>query len=663
MTEGALRPEAESSPGLPPGAQPRQDPEEGGGGQRHGWLISLVAACFAAFHLYTGIFGVLVPSLQRTIHLTFAVVLAFLMYPSTRRARRSTAWADRVLALGALGLFGYYAVRHDAVSEWITFVTPFGSTELWVTVASTLLLLEASRRSAGLPLTLVGAAFLLYGRLGPWLPGALKHTGFGWPEILESLYFGLNGVFGIPIGVSATYIVVFVIFGAFFEQAGGGKAMMDFGRYAAGRFRGGPAKIAIVTSAFFGTFSGSAVANVYGTGTFTIPMMKRLGYRPEFAGAVEAAASTGGQIMPPVMGAAAFVMAEFLGMPYAHVMAAAVLPAVLYYLAVFLVVDLEAARIGLKGLPREELPQLIDVLRQAHLAVAVVVLAWALISGYSPMRAGVLGVLATVVLSWVRPRHGLTPQRLFEALVLSGRRTVMMGVATAVSGIVIGMVTLTGIGLNFVGLVVSLSGGISLVSLVLVMVATMILGMGVPTTVAYIIVAAVVIPALKSLGFTALASHMFAFYFAVISMITPPVAPASLAAAQLAGAEFFRTGFTACRLGLVAFVVPFMFIYSPELLLVGSPAKIALAAVTACVGSAALSLGMFGWYRERLSGGVRLLFALGGLLLIKPGWVTDLIGVTLLVTAALTARQRPRLLRGDSPSAADRRGDPSAKRG
>jgi TRAP transporter 4TM/12TM fusion protein len=463
---------------------------------------------------------------------------------------------------------------------------------------------------------------------------------------MESLYFGLNGVFGIPIGVSATYIVVFIIFGAFFEKAGGGRAIMDFGKSVAGQFRGGPAKIAVVTSALFGTFSGSAVANVYGTGTFTIPMMKRLGYRPSFAGAVEAAASTGGQIMPPVMGAAAFVMAEFLGVSYTRVMAAAAIPAILYYLAIFVVVDLEAARIGLKGLSREELPRAKDLLRQAHHILPLVVLAWALISGYSPMRSGVLGVLATIALSFLRKEDRLTPRRLFEALVVSGRRTVMMGVATAVSGIIIGIVTLTGVGLNFVGLVVSLSGGIPLVSLVLVMIATIILGMGVPTTVAYIIVAAVVIPALKSLGFAPLPAHMFAFYFAVISMITPPVAPASLAAAQIAGAEFFQTGFTACRLGLIAFVVPFMFIYSPELLLIGTPAAIVLAAISSCVGVVALSMGVFGWFREKLPTLPRLLFAVGGLLLIKPGWITDLIGVGLLAIGAAMVR---RVLEARSP--------------
>jgi TRAP transporter 4TM/12TM fusion protein len=602
-----------------------------------------LAVAFAGFHLYTGVFGIFVPTLQRTIHLLFAMVLGFLMYPPHGRAMGSIpAVIDGFLAVVALISFGYFVWNYEALSEWVTFITLFKGEDYLVAILATFLLLEVTRRAAGLPLVLVGIAFLLYGRLGPWMPGALRHTGFGWGEILESMYFGLNGVFGIPIGVSATYIVVFIIFGAFFEKAGGGRAIMDFGRYVAGRFRGGPAKVAVITSSLFGTFSGSAVANVYGTGTFTIPMMKRLGYRPVFAGAVEAAASTGGQIMPPVMGAAAFIMAEFIGVPYAHIAAAAAIPAILYYLAIFMAVDLEAARIGLKGLPREELPCIKDLICQIHLMLPLGVLVWALVSGYSAMRAAVYAILATISVSLFRRQDRLTPRRMVEALSTAGRRTVMMGAATALSGIVIGIVTLTGVGLNFVGVVVGLSGGVPLVSLLLVMVATIILGMGVPTTVAYIIVAAVVIPALESLGFPALPSHMFAFYFAVIAMITPPVAAAALAAAQVAGAGFFRTGFLACKLGIMAFIVPFMFIYSPELLLMGRPLTILLAAITASAGVVALSVGIFGWFRIKLNVTPRLLFVFGGLLLIKPGWITDLVGLTFLAFGAFLVRRSVR---------------------
>ncbi len=623
------------------GSSIRLDHEEGQWVQRDNVVINLLAVAFSGFHLYTGIFGVLVPTLQRTIHLVFAIVLGFLIYMPYRQAKgRIAAVVDGILAVTSLVIFGYFVWNHQSLSEWVTFVTPFKLEDYLVAVLATFLLLEVTRRSTGLPLVLVGIAFLLYGRLGPWMPSILRHTGFSWAEIMESIYFGLNGVFGIPIGVSATYIVVFIIFGAFFEKAGGGRAIMNFGKYVAGRFRGGPAKVAVVTSSLFGTFSGSAVANVYGTGTFTIPMMKRLGYPPAFAGAVEATASTGGQIMPPVMGAAAFVMAEFIGVPYAHIAASAAIPAILYYLAIFMAVDLEAARIGLKCLPKEELPKVKDLLCQIHLMLPLIVLVWTLAVGFSAMRAAVYAILTTIAVSLFRRENRLTPHRIIDALATAGKRTVMMGVATAVSGVVIGIVTITGIGLNFVGVVVALSAGIPILSLLLVMIATFILGMGVPTTVAYIIVAAVVIPALKSMGFSVLPAHMFAFYFSVISMITPPVAAAALAASQIAGAGFFSTGFLACKLGIMAFIVPFMFIYSPELLLIGSPLAIVLAVITASIGVISLSVGLFGWFRIELTIIPRLFLIAGGLLLIKPGWITDLIGMTLIVSGAFIVRRR-----------------------
>jgi TRAP transporter 4TM/12TM fusion protein len=608
--------------------------------QRDNIVITILAIAFAGFHLYTGIFGVFVPTLQRTIHLLFAIVIGFLMYPSTRRPGSFISLViDGSLSLIALVSFGYFVWEHQQLSEWVTFITPFKREDYIITVLATLLLLEVTRRATGLPLVFVGICFILYGILGPYMPGVLKHNGFKFQEIMESLYCGLNGVFGIPIGVSATYIVVFIIFGAFFEKAGGGRAIMDFGIYLAGRFRGGPAKVAVVTSSLFGTLSGSAVANVYGTGIFTIPMMKRLGYAPAFAGAVEAAASTGGQIMPPIMGAAAFVMAEFIGVPYVRVAAAAIIPAILYYIAIFMAVDLEAARIGLKGFPKEELPKIKDLISQINLLIPIIVLIWALIAGYSPMRAGVYAIFATIIVSFFNKQDQLTPNKIFEALAIAGKRTIMMAVATAVSGIVIGIVTLTGIGLNFVGVVTSLSAGIPLISLFFIMVATLILGMGVPTTVAYIIVAAIVIPALKSLGFLTLPAHMFAFYFAVIAMITPPVAAAALAAAQLANTGFFRTGFLACRLGIVAFIVPFIFIYSPELLLVGNPLAIIIATISAIVGVIGLSIGIFGWFKEKLTLLTRFVFVIGGILLMKPGWVTDITGIGFIGLGILLARR------------------------
>lgn len=606
-------------------------------------VIVAVSVAFAAFHLYTAWFGVLIPSLQRTIHLTFATVLAFLLYAPRRGAGRKPVWVllDALLAMLALGVFGYFVLEHDVIANWIVYVTPFETVQFVVAIVATVLLLEATRRATGLALPIVSLAFLLYAKIGPWLSGPLRHAGMSLKEMMEILYYGFDGVFGIPIGASATLIVTFIIFGSFFEKAGGGQALMDIGKYVAGRTRGGPAKIAVVASALFGTISGSAVANVYATGTFSIPMMKKLGYKPAFAGAVEACASTGGQIMPPVMGAAAFVMADVTGVPYVRIMAAALIPALLYYISLFLMVDLEAARLGIRGLSREDLPTSRQVVSQLHLLLPVAVLVAALMAGVSPMRAGLYGILTTVAVSWFGRREArLTPLRIVEALEQAGKRTVMIAVATGMAGIVIGIVTYTGLGLNFVGLVSRFSGGIAWVGLMLVALASIILGMSVPTTVAYIVVAAVAVPALRALGFELLPSHMFAFYFAVISMITPPVAPASLAASEIAGAEFFRTGLAACKGGLVAFLVPFMFVYSPQLLMFGSTLEVALAAITSLVGVAAFSAGVYGWLSVSLTPASRVLLAAAGLLMIKPGLATDLLGLAAICLGVLFGLRR-----------------------
>jgi TRAP transporter 4TM/12TM fusion protein len=565
-------------------------------------MITFIAVSFAIFHLYTGMFGSFPPHLQRPIHLTFAVVLAFLFnVPQKSRKKRFWTFFDIIFSVVALVVFGYFIWQNEVISEWIPFVTPFGDTEFFVAVIASLLLLEATRRVAGLPFAIVVAIFLLYGRFGAYFPGVLKHTGFSWNELMEFLYFGLNGVYGIPIGVSATFIVMFIIFGCFFEKAGGGKAIMDFGKYAIGHMRGGPAKIAVVTSALFGIISGSGVANVYATGTLSIPLMKKLGYKPSFAAAVEACASTGGQLMPPVMGAAAFIMAEITGIPYVRILGAALIPALLYFTSIFFMVDFEAARLGISGLPRKELPTLRDVLPYAYLVIPLVVLVWLIIQGFSIMRAGLFATFATIAVSWIRKGHELNINRIIETLNLAGRRTVMIAVATAAAGIVVGVVTLTGMGLNFVGLVLGFSGEFRVWGVILTAIATLILGMGVATTVAYIIVTAVAVPALLALGFDLLPSHMFAFYFAVISLISPPVAPSSLAASAIATSSFFRTGLIAVKLGIVSFLIPFMFIYSPELLMYGNAWEIIKATIISLSAVIALSAGVHGWFLMNLN--------------------------------------------------------------
>jgi TRAP transporter 4TM/12TM fusion protein len=474
----------------------------------------------------------------------------------------------------------------------------------------------------GLAFALVVLTSLLYARFGSSFPGVLRHVEFSWKQIMEFLYFGLNGVYGIAIGISATFIVIFIIFGCFFEQAGGGKAIMDFGRYCFGSMRGGPAKIAVVTSALFGTVSGSDVANVYATGTLTIPLMKKLGYKPSFAGAVEACASTGGQLMPPVMGAAAFVMTYITGISYKRIIGAALIPALLYFASIFITIDFKAAKLGISGLSRKDIPNFRDIIREAYLIVPFVVLIWMVINNFSIMRAGVFATFSTIVVSWIRKGHGLNLTRIIKALDLAGRRTVTISIATAAVGIVIGIITLTGVGLNFIGLIIGFSSKAHFLGAILTATATIILGMGIPTTVAYIIVSAVAVPALLALDFDLLPTHMFAFYFAVLSLISPPVAPSSLAASEIAGVSFFKTGFEALKIGLVSFFLPFIFLYSPEMLMYGSVWEVIRITIISLSAIIALSAGLNGWFLININFTKRIILIIGAFILFFHKMIT-----------------------------------------
>lgn len=619
---------------------------------RQNVLITGIAVAFALFFLYTAYFGTFPASIQRSVHLVFAIVLGFLLYTPWPGKDKKLFYTiiDMFLALVALLVFGYFVWNQEILTNWIIFVTSFGPQDFIISIIATLLLLEVGRRATGYALPIVGIIFLLYGRYGNILPGLLYHGGLSWEKLMEVLYYGFDGVFGIPIGVSATFIIIFIIFGCFFEKAGGGESLMDIGKYLTGRTRGGPAKIAVVASALFGTISGSAVANVYATGTFSIPMMKKLGFKPRFAGAVEACASTGGQIAPPVMGAAAFVMAEFTGFPYARIAAAALIPAILYYFSLFLSVDLEAGMTGIRGLSKDEIPKRKEVIAQLPILLTIVVLIVMLTIGYSAMLAGGCSILAIVLISWFNKKNRMTPGRILEALEMSGRRTVLIAASCGIAGIIIGVVSYTGLGINFIGMVLGLPGNISWMAPILIAMMSIVMGMCVPTTVAYIIVAAVAVPALRKLGFAILPSHMFAFYFAVISMITPPVAPASLAASEIAGDTFFRTGLTACKLGIVTFIVPFMFLYSPELLLQGSAASVLLASITSVIGVIALTAGLKGWFGIYFKSLERIAMVLGGLLLIKPGFITDAVGLCLVLIPVITFYKRKAALKNNTLS-------------
>jgi len=587
---------------------------------------------FAGYHVWTTLFGMPVAYLHRPVHLLFAVTLGFLIYSFKGRKRTGrTPLADILLSLLALTSFGTAVLIADKVAERLPMVDPLTAWELFVGAAGILLILELVRRVVGWVLTAVIIAFLAYALLGPYMPYVLAHKGFTWKQIVDYQAFGLEGVYSLAVGVSSTYIVVFIIFGTFLEMCGAGGVMMDLGRAMTGGFRGGPAKIAVITSAFFGTISGSAAANVYATGTFTIPLMKRTGYAPAFAGAVEAAASTGGQLMPPVMGAAAFLMADILGVPYLKVCAAALIPSILYFFSILMMIDFEAAKLGLKGLPREELPDVRKTLRRSFLLLPIPVLVVVMLLDYTPFMAAFIATLSAMAVSWFSPEHRMGPRRILKALELSGRRTVLIAAACAGAGLIVGVVTMTGIGLNVSSLVISASGGSTIVALLLIMVASILMGMGTPTTVAYIIVATLGVPALENLGFAALPSHFFVFYFGVISMVTPPVAVAAYAGAEIAGADMMRVGFIATRLCLVAFIVPFIFIYEPALLMAGSAPKVLLAFVTAMIGTVSLAGSLVGWYFRPIGWTFRLLLFVSSILMITPGLLTDLIGLAIFL--------------------------------
>lgn len=587
---------------------------------------------FSGYHLWTTAFGMPVAQLHRPLHLMFAASLGFLIYSSSQgEGSRRIRITDLLPAMVSLFCFGWIALSYQRISERQAMVEALSWIDLLVGGLSILLLLELARRTIGWALTVVAMAALFYAYFGKRMPALIAHRGFGIPDILDHLNFGLEGIYSIPIGVSSTYIVIFIIFGTFLEMCGSGEVLMDLGKALTGRFRGGPAKIAVLTSAFFGTISGSAAANVYATGSFTIPMMKKAGYDPAFAGAVEATASTGGQIMPPVMGAAAFLMADLLGIPYLQVCKAALIPAVLYFFSLLMMVDFEAARKGLQGVDTKELPSLRATLKRSYLLLPIAVLIAAMIWGYTPFRAAFFATVSTVVVSSLPHKERMGLRTLLKALAVSGQRTVLIATACAVAGIIIGVVTLTGIGLNVSSVIISASGGVRLVGLFLIMVSSLIMGMGTPTTVAYVIVATLGVPALGKLGFDILPSHFFVFYFGVLSMVTPPVAVAAYAAAEISGENMMKIGLRATKLCFVAFVIPFAFMYEPGLLMLGSWQAIAMEFSTAAIGIVGLAASFQAWLGRPLGWVYRILFFAAALLLITPGLETNLVGLVLFL--------------------------------
>jgi len=595
------------------------------------------AFALAGFSLYTAYFGIMSDMIQRSVHLGLVLVIVYLgaLVPSSlgQINNHFLRLISVALAIAGLATMFYQVWYFDEIASRYGELT---QVEFYIGLAAILILLEATRRSIGWPIVILAILFLLYAYFGDLLPGIAGHRGYNSERIISQLYLGGGGIFGTPLGVSSTFVILIVLFGAALETSGAGKVLMDIATSLTGRSRGGPAKAAVVGSSLMGMVSGTAVANVLTTGAISIPLMKRTGYRPEVAGAIEAVASTGGQLMPPVMGAAAFLMADLTGISYFEIARAAIIPALLYYVVLFSVVHLEAVKHGIALLKMDELPSLLHTLRTgSHLLLSLPVFVYMLFTGYSVMYASFWAFIAAILLSYIRRSTWLTPAKLYQTIVSGVEAVIPVATACACAGIIIGIITLTGLGLKFSSLVISLSAGNLFFALVLTMIASLILGMGLPTAAAYILVATLAAPALEQLGVNQLAAHLFVFYSAMLSSITPPVALAAYAAAGLAQANPFRIALVACQFGVAAFIVPYFFAYNPALLAIDTtPVVIIVAALTTVVGGICLAIAIQGWCLYKLNILERLAFAVVVWMLLDTRIATDLLGITLLTAIA-----------------------------
>jgi TRAP transporter 4TM/12TM fusion protein len=600
------------------------------------------------------------------IHILLATVLVFLYVP-TRPG--DLVWRGIDLALAILATATYLYIFYDFRGLLMRAGSFPTQLDVFFGTSAILLTLESTRRMTGVAMPIVAITALLYGYFGGWLPGMFGHRGYGLERIVSYTY-SLDGIFSSALQVSATYIFLFILFGAFLQASGASDFFLRLASAAVGRIRGGPAQVAVFASALFGTISGSAVANTAGTGAVTIPMMKRVGYRPHFAGAVEAVASTGGQIMPPIMGAGAFIIADIVGVSYWTVALAALIPALLYFATAIIGIDIEAQKTGLKGVPASQLPKAREVLvSDGHLLLPVFVLLFSLtVLLVSPIRAALFSLLAIFVVSFVRQHTRLTPKKLLDALAAGARGSLEVATACAAAGIVVGMLNLTGLGHTIASIVIALSGGVILIALVLSMCVCIVLGMGLPTTPAYIIAAAVIAPVLIRLGISPMQAHLFVFYFACIAVITPPVALASFTAAGIAGAPPMKVAWTGVKLGIAAFLIPYFFVFNAALIGQGSALEIALAAATALGGVFFLASGIHGYFLGPINFLTRVALVFGACLLIHASFWTDLSGAVLLALgcggAILSRRRRlsaTSIAATEGPLEAARSNDPTTQ--
>ncbi|QQU86306.1 TRAP transporter permease [Corynebacterium propinquum] len=596
------------------------------------WIFIAFAVLVSLYHMYIAYFGAPPALLHRSLHVGAILMLCFAMYPAHKKAsRQQIPPYDLGLIVASASTFGYIWLNYRDILDRI--VSP-NTTDVVFGALLVVLVIEASRRVTGWALPILSLVFLAFALIGQHGPLRFRHRGYEVDDILDFLYLTNEGIFSTAVAVAASYIFLFVLFGAVLQKSGLGQFFNDIALALAGRSRGGPAKVAVISSGFLGSINGSAIANVVTTGAFTIPLMKKVGFKPYFAGGVEASASVGGQILPPIMGASAFIMAETLGMQYTEVAIAALIPAVLYYIGVIMQVHFRAVKDGLSGISSENLPAVKEVLKErGHLLVPLVILVYMLFfSGQTILFSALLTILATIAIAQVRGNTRMSGKDIIYALADGAKTSVAVSIACACVGIIVGVVTLTGFGVKLANAIVILGEGSLLLSLVLTMIACIILGMGLPSIPAYIITSTMAAPALAELGVEALVAHLFVFYFGLFANITPPVALAGFAAAGLAGDDPMKTSVQAMRLAIAGYFIPFMFVYNPGLLLQDVTwASGALVVGTAIVGVCMLSAAVEGYARTRLPLVVRVLVGIGGLALLLPGLLSDAVGVGILV--------------------------------
>ena len=601
-------------------------------------ILQVVLTVFALFQLYASISNKVPLQILRYTHLGFAICLAFLMYPATKNAdRKKLPWYDCVLAALFFCVVAYFIINYKALQFRAGAYTTLDTIMAGLGI---LLVLCACWRVVGPPIVIIASCFFVYGMVGKYMGSFLQHRGFALKRIITHLFITTEGVIGNPLGVCSTYIFLFILFGAFLEKTGIGQFFIDLANSLAGWAAGGPAKVAVLSSALQGTVSGSSVSNTVSTGSFTIPLMKSLGYTPEFAGAVEAAASTGGQIMPPVMGSAAFLISESCGVPYRELMLIAVIPAALYFIGIWISVHLEARRLGLKGTPRSELPKLWPLLRdKGHLLLPLIGIIYLMVAGYTVTRSALIGCLICIIVPYLRKGTRVPFLQIFTALPQAARNVVSVATACSTAGIIIGMVTLTGLGQRIGSGIFDLVGNNVFLALVCAMFTSLILGMGVSTTSNYLITSTIAAPILIKAGIPMLASHMFCFYFGIVADITPPVALAAYAGSAIAKGNAFKTGVNATKLAIAAFLIPYMFALNPKMIMIGGTFLEALPMViTAIIGLVGIGAGFIGYLNGPVKPLMRIVSLAGGLLLIVPGTMTDIIGIALIAVVYVTNR-------------------------